>query len=209
MAIDLSLPLEEGMSGFPGYPGYEVSQLQSYESDGKLSHEISMNTHQGTHVDAPAHFIEGGDTVEQLSLETLCGPARVFDLRAHRGEEITADALESLAPGLTADRVLLLTGDVDTRFDDPDFFEDAAVLSADAAEWLRDHDVKLVANDFLTESIQTDERPVHRILLGDGIPIVEYICNIDEVVTEDIVQFRCLPLSLTGLEAAPARVAVF
>lgn len=209
MAIDLSLPLEEGMPGFPGYPGYETSQLQTIESDGKVSHHVSMNTHQGTHVDAPAHFIEGGATIDELSLETLCGPARVVDLREHQGEQITADVLASVAPELSADRVLLLTGDVDARFSSPDFFEEAAVLTADAGEWLVERQVKLVANDFLTEGIQTEERPVHHALLGAGIPIVEYLCNVDEVVTESTVDFRCLPLLLPGLEAAPARAAVF
>lgn len=209
MAIDLSLPLEEGMPGFPGYPGYETSQLQDYESDGKVSHHVSMNTHQGTHVDAPAHFIEGGATVDQLSLELLCGPARVVDLHAHRGEEITADVLESAAPDLSADRVLLLTGDVDARFYSPDFFEEAAVLTLDAADWLLEHDVKLVGNDFLTESIRVEERPVHHALLGEGVPVVEYLCNVEDVLAETTVEFRCLPLRLPGLEAAPVRAAVF
>lgn len=209
MAIDLSLPLEEGMPGYPGYPGYEVSQLQKYDPDGKVSHHVSMNTHQGTHVDAPAHFVEGGATVEQLSLDTLCGPARVLDLRDYRGEEITAAVLESTAPDLSADRVLLLTGDVDARFRSPDFFDEAAVLSPDAADWLLDRGVSLIANDFLTESIQTEERPVHHALLGESVPIVEYLCNIERVVTETTVEFRCLPLRLPGLEAAPVRAAVF
>lgn len=208
MVIDLSLPLEEGMPGYPGYPGYQTRQLQSYDSDGKVSHEISMNTHQGTHIDAPAHFIEGGKTVEALSLETLNGPAQVFDLREYQGDEITADVLESVSPTSPEDRVLLLSGDVDARFGEPDFFEEAAVLTADAAEWLRDRGVKLVGNDFLTEGIQTEDRPVHHILLGEEIPIVEYLCNIDSVVTKETVEFQCLPLFLTGLEAAPVRATV-
>lgn len=208
MAIDLSLPLEEGMPGFPGYPGYETRQLQSYDADGKLSHHVSMNTHQGTHVDAPAHFVAGGATVDELSLTDLCGPARVVDLRDHRGEEISADALEAAAPDLSADRVLLLTGDVDARFEDPDFFDEAAVLTADAADWLLERDVRLIGNDFLTESIRDEERPVHHALLGAGVPIVEYLCNVDAVVGETTVDFRCLPLRMPGLEASPVRAVV-
>lgn len=208
MVVDLSLPLEEGMPGFPGYPGYETRQLQSYDADGKLSHHVSMNTHQGTHVDAPAHFVEGGATVDELSLADLCGPARVVDLRDRRGEEISADALEAAAPDLSADRVLLLTGDVDARFEDPDFFDEAAVLTADAADWLLERDVSLIGNDFLTESIRDEERPVHHALLGAGVPIVEYLCNVDAVVGETTVDFHCLPLRMPGLEASPVRAVV-
>lgn len=205
MVVDLSLPLEEGMPGYPGYPGYEAEQLQSYAADGKVSHRVAMNTHQGTHVDAPAHFIEGGATVDELPLDRLQGPARVVDLTAHRGETLTADVLEAAAPTLDADRVLLLTGDVDAAFGGGEFYREAAVLTEDAAEWLLDRGVKLVANDFLTEGIETDPRPVHRALLGAGVPIVEYLRNSAAVLGERTVEFRCLPLRAVGLEAAPAR----
>ncbi len=205
MVVDLSLPLRHGMSGYPGYPGYDTEQLQQYETDGKVSHRIEMNTHQGTHIDAPAHFIDGGQTVEELSLETLQGPARVVDLRAYRGEAITAETLRTEASNLTANRVLLLTGDVDARFDGQQFFDSAAVLTADAAGWLIDRDVSLVGNDFLTEGIETNDRPVHHALLGEQIPIVEYLCNSDVIVDQTTVEFRCLPLHTPGLEASPVR----
>lgn len=208
MVTDLSLSLEPEMLGFPGYPGFEAKQLQDYEPDGKVSHHVSMNTHQGTHVDAPAHFIDGGATVEDLSLETLCGPTRVVDLRTHRGEAITAAVLEEAAPSLSADCVLLVTGDVDHRFEDTDFFEEAAVLTPDGADWLLDRDVDLLANDFLTESIAAEARPVHHALLGAGVPIVEYLCNTGSIADEHTIEFCCLPLRIPGLEAAPARAVV-
>jgi arylformamidase len=204
--IDLSLPLVEGMPGFPGYPGFEAEQLQTHDADGKVSHHLGMNSHQGTHVDAPAHFVEGGATVDALELGTLTGTARVVDLREHRGKRLTVDRLAAAAPDLDAKRVILITGDVDHRFDDPDFFDEAAVLTADAAGWLLDRGVELVANDFLTESIDDPERPVHHALLDDGVPIVEYLCNTDAVVDKTSVELCCLPLCIPGLEAAPARV---
>lgn len=208
MAIDLSLPLRPGMPGFPGYPGFEIEQLQDFESDGKVSHHVSMNSHQGTHVDAPAHFIDGGRTVDEISLDALCGPARVVDLREYRGERISASILKDAVSSLSTSRLLLLTGDVDYRFEDADFFEEAAVLTADAAEWLVEQDVDMVGNDFLTESIVTDDRPVHRTLLGAGVPIVEYLCNTGSIADSQVVDFCCLPLRTPGLEAAPARAIV-
>lgn len=208
MVIDLSLSLREGMPGFPGYPGYQTEQLQDYDADGKVSHHVSMNTHQGTHVDAPAHFIEGGKTIDEVPLERLCGPARVIDLREHRGEEITASVLERVVSTLSTSRVLLVTGDVDHRFTDPDFFEEAAVLTADAAEWLLDHGVEMVGNDFLTEGIASDARPVHHALLDAEVPIVEYLSNTHSIADSRVVDFCCLPLRTPGLEAAPARAIV-
>jgi len=207
MVVDLSLPIEPGMPGYPGYPGVEHEQLQSYAADGKVAHHVGLNSHQGTHVDAPAHFIEGGATVDELPLDLLSGPARVVDLREHRGERITADVLDARAPDLSRERVLLLTGDVDARFGGGAFFEEAAVLTPDAADWLLDRGVGMVGNDFLTESIDGDDRPVHRALLGAGVPIVEYLSNAAAVADATTVDVRCLPLRLSGLEASPIRAA--
>jgi arylformamidase len=206
MLVDLSVPLEEDMPGFPGYPGFEHEPLQTYEADGKLSHRFSTPTHQGTHIDAPAHFIPDGETIDDLPLDLFVGPARVVDLREHRGEPITAEHLADAVPGLDPGaRVVLLTGDVDAKFSGPAFFEDAAVLTSSAAEWLLDRDVSLVANDFLTEGLDTPARPVHHALLGAGVPIVEYLRNADAIAEFDTVEFVCLPLSMPGFEATPVR----
>lgn len=206
MAIDLSLPFEEGMPSFPGYPGYQARQLERHDVEGKVSHHLTMNTHQSTHIDAPAHFIEGGATVDELDTDLLWGEARVLDLRDHAGEQLDADLLQQTAPDLDADRIVLLTGDVDAHFGSGDFYEEAAVLTEPAAEWLLEREVELVANDFLTESIQIPMRPVHNALLGAGVPIVEYLCNTDAIAEYDTVELACFPLKLAGIEAAPARV---
>lgn len=206
MLRDLTLPLAAGMPGFPGYPGFEARRLQSHDADGKLSRQFAANSHQGTHVDAPSHFVEGGATLDDLALDRMVGPATVVDLRHARGEAITAGTLDDAAPDLDPGaRVLLLTGDVDHRFAEDGFFEEAAVLTESAAEWLLDRDVAMVGNDFLTESIDGPERPVHHALLGAGVPIVEYLCNADAVVDHGTVEFTCLPIKLVGFEAAPVR----
>lgn len=207
MVIDLSVPLEEGMPTFPGTPEFESEQLTSHEEAGTVVHYVSMNTHHGTHIDAPAHYISDGKTIEALDLDLFSGLARVVDLRSYRGEPITADILESEASQIEpGDRVLLLTGDVDTSFYDDDFFEKVAHLTVDGAEWLVERDVSLLGNDFLTEAVPGDPaRPVHHTLLDAGIPIVEYLCNADAIADWPKVEFTAYPLYLAGLEASPAR----
>lgn len=206
MVVDLTLPLEEGMLAFPGYPEYRTETLQGYERDGKRSHRFEATTHTGTHIDAPAHFIEDGATIDELDLQTLTGPTKIADLRSHNESEITASVLDTNLDDLeSGDRVLLLTGDVDSLPHTEEFFDRAAVLTEDAAEWLVDKEIQLLGNDFLTESVDAHERPVHETLLGADIPIVEYLRNTSAIVGESTVHFACLPLRMTGLEAAPAR----
>jgi len=206
MVVDLSLSFRSGMPSVPGLPEFESDPIRTYRSDGQVVHGFTANTHLGTHVDAPGHFIEDGKAVDEIDPDRFVGEATVVDLRAYRGQQITAAILEAVAPALDTDRVVLLTGDVDRRFEEPDFFETAACLTEGASRWLLDAGVDLVANDFLTESIEADARPVHRALLGEGVPVVEYLCNATAIADEKTVELYCQPLKFEGLDGAPTRV---
>jgi arylformamidase len=207
MPIDLTLAVGSEMLSFPGYPAFDAEVIRTYEENGHLSHRFTATTHSGTHIDAPAHYIEGGTTVDELDLDVLVGPATVLDLRSYRGEPISRDVLDAESPPLDPGaRLVLVTGDVDRLPPDGTFFGEASVLTADAADWLVEREVSLLANDFLTEGLDDPARPVHHALLGAGIPVVEYLCNTDAIVDDGAVDLTCLPLPLAGLEAAPARV---
>lgn len=206
--IDLTLPFREDMLIFPGHPSFEPETMERFEEDGKRLHYFSANAHQGTHVDAPSHFVEDGKNVDELDLGLFFGPARVVDLREWRGEPVDADLLESTVPDPeSVDRLVLVTGDVDAGYSNEEFFDEASYVTVDGAEWLVERGVSLLANDFMTEAVPGHpDRPVHRTLLGAGIPIVEYLTNTAAIADETTVEFTCLPLRIPGFEAAPARV---
>lgn len=205
MHVDMTLALEDGMQLFPGLASFE-SERTVADDTGAISHRFRSSTHQGTHVDAPRHYVPDGPTVGDLDVDCWFGPATVLDLREHHGEPIDASVLAASdadpAPG---DRLLLLTGDVDRHFGDEDFFDEAAHITLSGAEWLVEQEPTLVANDFLTEALGDPDRPVHKTLLRAGIPLVEYLCAADAVADEDRVEFTCLPLHVPEFEAAPVR----
>jgi kynurenine formamidase len=208
MVIDLTLPIENDMPLFPGLPSFTSESIVA-EDTGAITHRICMSTHQGTHVDAPRHFFEGGKTIDEIRLERLCGEAVVFDLRKHRGEPITVETLSSTGNDIVEeDIVVLITGDVDRHFYKGNFFDTASTLTTDAAEWLVDRGVSVVANDFLTEALEKPGRPVHNTLLGAEVPIVEYLCNTAAIADRETVQFVCVPLRLMDLDGSPARVFI-
>jgi len=207
--IDLTVPFEEDMPALGGLPEFEADQLASHEDNGNVVHAFSSNTHQGTHVDAPSHYVREGETVDELDLGVLTGSAAVFDLRESRGEAIGEEELAAAAPVPAGEieRALLVSGDMDASYySDENFFENAAYLTIEAADWLVEQDVSLIGNDFMTEAVPGDpDRPVHNRLLGAGIPIVEYLYNTEPLLDHEVVDFGCLPLSIAGFEAAPAR----
>jgi len=228
MLVDLTLPLNEKTLCPPkpgsetDYPGdsFRETQIETIEEHGVNVNGFSQNTHTGTHMDAGIHYNPDGTPINQLDLELLTGPVQIIDLREYRGKFITADILSKEAGHLeSGDRALFLTGDVDYHFhtqEDPklgDLFKYGSAFSIDAGDWIVERELSLIGNDFVTEAMDIAEgkefnpnRPVHQRICGADIPIVEYICNVEDVVTEDIVNITCLPLPITGFEASPTRV---
>ncbi len=207
--IDLTVPMGKELPSFPGYPGFEYEQWGGHDKGGgALMHYYSANTHQGTHIDAPYHFIPDGRTVDELTFEELVGPAKVMDLRKYKGESITADILDNHASEIKKkDKVVMVTGDVDDNFFTGNFFKEASDITLDAAEWLIEREVELIVNDFLTEAVPGEpDRPVHKALLGADIPVVEYICNIEEIVEYESIWIGCFPMLVKGFEGTPTRV---
>jgi arylformamidase len=82
MLYDATLPIHEGMVTFPGDSPFRMKSLRSLDKGDRFNlASLSMSTHLGTHIDAPAHYIDGGRTVEELPLESLMGQGMVLDLR--------------------------------------------------------------------------------------------------------------------------------
>ena len=207
--IDLTVPMGKELPSFPGYPGFEYEQWGGHDKGGgALMHYYSANTHQGTHIDAPYHFIPDGRTVDELTFEELVGPAKVIDLRKYKGESITANILDNHASEIEKkDKVVMVTGDVDDNFFTGNFFKEASDITLDAAEWLIEREVELIVNDFLTEAVPGEpDRPVHKALLGADIPVVEYICNIEEIAGQKSIWIGCFPMLVKGFEGTPTRV---
>lgn len=200
---DISVALDAALPTWPGSPGVETRLRLSIE-DGDVANvtQLEMDVHTGTHVDAPCHFIADGPSVDALGLEPLIGPAFVIDTGT--AVEIDAGVLSAAAIPAGAERVLLRTSNSSrpsmyrTAFD-----ESYAALTLDGAEWLARHGLRLVGIDYL--SIQRyDESPdVHRALLAAGAALLEGLCLRD--VAPGGYDLVCLPLKLTGVEAAPAR----
>lgn len=207
MIVDLSIPISEGMPIAPNHPRFKQEEL-SYETE---AHEIrfrsmTSSNHVGTHVDAPAHFVEGGKAIDDLDLELFGGAATVVDLREYSGQPITAAVLEANVEQVPEHgRFIMATGDVDDLFFEGKFFAEASYPTKGAAEWLLDRGAKLVAMDFLGDDVDDPTDPVHDTLLGADVPIVDYICNTAAIATRGSVEFFCYPLSIPGFDAAPTR----
>lgn len=206
---DISVPLSAATPTYPGDPGIQIKQwLTLANGDAANVSLIDFGLHSGTHVDAPAHFIAGGATVESLSLDCLIGEAEVVevpaDLRVIGAKFVAANC------GRGSQRILFKTRNSAFWNDlQSGFREDYTYLDSAAAKLLVAAGVKLVGIDYLSvERFQSEKFETHHALLSSGVVIIE---GLDlRAVASGIYQLICLPLKIAGGsgDGAPARVVL-
>jgi arylformamidase len=201
---DISVPLQPGMHVYPGDPQIEVTRVRAIaKGDAANLTALALGAHTGTHVDAPAHFIDGAPTLEQISLDRMVGEARVLDVRGVRA--IDRAVLEP--HGIERGEILLFKTDNSALWAQPGFQKGFTYLTTDAAELLVEREVKTIGLDYLSiEEFGSPSFPVHKILLGRGVLIIE---GLDlSAVAAGRYTLACLPLNLQHVDGAPARAVL-
>jgi arylformamidase len=201
---DVSVKNEPGMHIYPGDPVIEVRQVRAIaKGDAANLTHLALGAHTGTHVDAPAHFIDGGPTLERISLDRFVGPATVLDLRGLAA----IDAAALRAHDVPAGGIVLFKTDNSELWARPGFQEGFTYLTRDAAEHLIACGVKTIGMDYLSiERFGSTDFAVHKFLLGRGVLIIEGL-DLRAVSAGDYT-LACLPLALQGVDGAPARAVL-
>jgi kynurenine formamidase len=213
--IDLTMPIRENDGRFTSRNTF-YREPHTFEQNGVQSSTFKMFAHFGTHVDAPRHFIRGGDSIDQVRPSRLMGRGAIFDLSDFTTyRPIDADVLVQRDPGLRKGDIAILRTDwTDHKWGQPDFLAAAPFLTGDGAKWLVSKGVKAVVYDFPEEEIIRNEvwegkdGIVHHTILGNGIYNIEYVVNLASL-THPFVGLLALPLPLVGLDGSPARVLAF
>jgi arylformamidase len=204
---DISLPIVAGGMIYPGNPPVEIELQQSMAKGGSSNvSTLKLGSHTATHVDAPLHMIQGAASLDQIPLDIFMGPATVVAF-GNDVMSVTADALRATGIGTrSAERVLLKTRN-SSFIRSGTFQKDYTYLAPDGAEYLVSSGVKLVGIDYLSiEQFHSGHHRTHTILLTNRVVILE---GVDlSGVTAGEYELRCLPLSLPGLDGAPARAVL-
>ena len=216
--VDLTLTLGgDRMTPVPGNPGVVVAPLRTHVSDKRSSQTMELSLHLGTHVDAPYHFDPNGETIERMPLERYSGEGVLIDLRRSCKEKaaISVDAIRAV--GASKESVqgkvaVLYTAWAQRCFGEPRYYTDGPYLSEEAAVLLHDWKLNAVAVDFPIDHHQEvidpssgDFFPVHRFFLGNGVPHIENIVNLDQLVGKRF-DIWALPLRIQGGDGSPSRV---
>lgn len=206
---DISVPISAATPTYPGDPGIEIRQWGAIaEGDAANVSLLHFGAHTATHVDAPAHFIEGASKVDALPLDQLIGPARVVlipdDVRAIEASHLSALDLKEATRVLFKTRNSAFWSNTSSGF-----HKDFTYIAPDAASALVKQGVRLVGIDYLSvEKFQAERYETHHILLSSGIVIIEGL-DLREVSAGNY-ELICLPLRIAGGtgDGAPARAVL-
>jgi arylformamidase len=203
---DVTVPIRAGMPVYEGDPGVNIEAWSSLTKGNSANVSfLHFGAHTGTHVDAPAHFIEGARKIDALSLEALIGVARVVRV-PDDVNEIDSDFLAGCDLN-GVKRILFHTRN--SSFWNEGFRKDYTHLLPEAAAKLVELGVTLVGTDYLSiEKFHSGHHRTHLTLLSQGVIIVEGL-NLSDVPAGDY-ELICLPLRLAegAGDGAPARVVL-
>ena len=211
--IDVSHTVEHGMVTYPGFPTPVICDWMSREASraryapGYEFHigKIEMIANTGTYVDSPFHRYENGRDLSELPLESVadieCVVVRVDPAAS------AIDAVPLPAASVAGRAVLFHTG-WDRHWRTEAYGRGHPFLTERAADWLVRAGAAIVGIDSMNiDSIATGERPVHSILLGRDIPIVEHMRGL-AAVPDDGGRFTAVPVKVKGMGTFPVRAFV-
>ncbi len=167
--------------------------------------KIEMVANTGTYIDSPFHRFENGKDLSELPLESV---AEVDCVVVRVDPNILSIDSVSLDANQVRGRAVLFHTGWDRHWRTDAYFEGHPHLTERAAEWLAKAGAAIVGIDsFNIDSIATGERPVHTVLLGNDIPIVEHMCGLADV-PELGGRFSAVPVKVKGFGTFPVRAYV-
>ena len=203
--LDLSHILEVGMPVFPGTGLPAFKETASIETDGYREKKIAICSHTGTHIDAPAHIITGTKTLDQLPVETFCGDAFLLNCAGTGKETIDLQDLHTREDAICKCEYLLFHTGWSRYWGDEQYFSGYPVLAPDAARWLAGLGLKGVGMDTISaDPSDSVDLPIHTILLGAGMVIVENLTKLSAVPIHSFL-FACFPLKIKHADGSPVR----
>lgn len=230
VSIDISKPIELSHIADPAREEYRMeldtrftegwpqfSKYIRHEDAWYIISEILMNTHCGTHIEFPYHHVKDGQDAAEYPLARLIGEGVVIDISAWSANnskislaDLQAAAGDQIRPG---DMAFFYTGNDAHYYTDRQ--HDRPWFTTECIAWLaREAGIKLMGVDTSGHEVRSEDgapmpgQPNHELLLGEGIGLIEYMANLDQLLGKRFLAF-VLPVRIIGAEAFPVRVVAF
>lgn len=201
---DLTHPIASDMPVYPGTPQPSIEKPYTIASHGFAETRLNLLSHTGTHMDAPAHMIDGAKTIDRFSADRFVGEA--WCIAIEEKSPITTARLEPHAPMFENCKFLLLATGWDRYWGTSHYFSNFPVLTEEAAQWLTRFGLSGIGTDCISfDSHDSTTYPVHNILLGADMLLIENLKGITALIKQQVTLVAA-PLHFTDADGAPSRV---
>lgn len=198
---DVTFNIKNGMTVWPGDAGVTVGRSLSIK-EGEVANvsRMELGVHAGTHMDAPLHFIDGGKDMASLDINRFFGKALVV---CSDSEEIGEEVFEG--HDLKGFKAVFFKTRSSGRDENTPAWDVYPAINEACARYMINRGILTVGIDYMSIELSRDNRfPVHRLLLGNEVAIVESLCLKD--IEPGEYDYICLPMKIAGADGSPARV---
>jgi arylformamidase len=196
--IDLTHIISNSMSTYPSDPDVLIVKEKNIERDNTLLHSIKMGTHTGTHLDAPAHIIPDGKTVDLFPLSKFAGTAIKVNKNSYKKLELASGDINGV----------LYDSGWYKNYNDPKTFygPNRPIIPNELIDKLINMKINFFGCDLPSVDISgSKEKPIHNALLQIDIIIYESLTNFNQVPVLTPFEFFGFPLPFVGLDGSPVR----
>ncbi len=211
--VDLSLTMYTGMYRVESHPelDLEIKQARTVEGGGSNVLRICFGNHIGTHVDGPKHLIAGGESIDELPLESFYGTGVVLNLPKGPDQGISPADLAAARPAVKKGDIVLLCTGWGAKSGTPDYPLHHAYLTEDGAKWLIDEGVRMVGIDAPSHDLPHSLRKADFkyttlfTLLKHRVLVIHNLVNLETVAARRL-NIMAIPIKFRGVDGSPARV---
>ena len=200
--IDITFPISSNLPKWPGSLGFKMEWHSKMPENINNTTSFSMDTHFGTHIDSPLHFVKEGKSIDELDLENLIGEVYVVEIRNTRSIS-SLDLDLALIPDDCKKLIIKTQNQIYWDSKLKYFQEDFVGLDHTGAQWIVNRGIHLIGIDYLSIQRFHDGPASHQILLENEVIILESL-NLQDVDV-GVYELICLPIRLLGFEGAPVR----
>ena len=193
------------MPVFPGLPEPSFRAIANVAEDGYAMTELHLLNHIGTHVDAPAHQIEGGDTLDAIPFERLITEAVTIDVSTREPGPIGLAELEPRLGQVREGDIVFIYSDNSRNWGTPAYWTGFSYPDAEAARALIERSISAIGFDGPSaDPVSSTTYDLHRVWLSAGRMIIENVANLEQLPSR--VRVVVAPMKLRDANGAPARI---
>jgi kynurenine formamidase len=203
--VDLSHHYHDGMPIFPGLPRPSFKPIARVEEDGYAMSEYRLINHIGTHVDAPAHQVAGGDSLDEIELDRLVTYAVVLDVSNREPGSLSAGDIEPHLGKIREGDIVFLYSNNGRHWGSEAYWTGWSYPDAEASRALIQKGISAIGFDGPSaDPVDSTTFDLHRVWLGAGRLIIENATNLDQL--PERAQVVVAPLKVRDANGAPARI---